>query len=100
LNFSRLRIDPEARLVWKDDEQVDLTAIEFDLLHTLAEHRGRVLSREQLLEQVWGHDFYGEERVVDVHLGHVRKKIENNPSQPEFIITVRSVGYRFAGDAE
>jgi two-component system alkaline phosphatase synthesis response regulator PhoP len=100
LKFNRLRIDPEARLVWKDDEQVDLTAIEFDLLHTLAEHHGRVLSREQLLEQVWGHDFYGEERVVDVHLGHVRKKIEDNPAQPEFIITVRGVGYRFAGDAE
>lgn len=100
LKFQRLRIDPEARLVWKDDEPVDLTAIEFDLLHTLAEHRGRVLSREQLLERVWGHDFYGEERVVDVHLGHIRKKIEDNPAQPEFIITVRGVGYRFAGDTE
>lgn len=97
LKFNRLRIDPEARLVWKDEEQVELTAIEFDLLHTLAEHRGRVLSREQLLEQVWGHDFYGEERVVDVHLGHIRKKIEDNPAQPEFILTVRGVGYRFAG---
>lgn len=96
LNFNRLRIDPEARLVWKDNAQVDLTAIEFDLLHTLAEHHGRVLSREQLLEQVWGHDFYGEERVVDVHLGHVRKKIEDNPAQPDYVITVRGVGYRFA----
>ena len=100
LNFNRLRIDPEARLVWKGDDQVDLTAIEFDLLYTLAEHRGRVLSREQLLERVWGHDFYGEERVVDVHLGHIRKKIEDDPVQPEFIITVRGVGYRFAGETE
>lgn len=100
LNFNRLRIDPEARLVWKDDEKVELTAIEFDLLHTLAEHRGRVLSREQLLERVWGHDFYGEERVVDVHLGHIRKKIEDDPAHPEFIITVRGVGYRFAGETE
>lgn len=100
LSFNRLRIDSEARLVWKDDEPVDLTAIEFDLLHTLAEHRGRVLSREQLLERVWGHDFYGEERVVDVHLGHIRKKIEDNPAQPDYIVTVRGVGYRFAGDAE
>jgi two-component system alkaline phosphatase synthesis response regulator PhoP len=99
LKFSRLRIDPEARLVWKDEEQVDLTAIEFDLLHTLAEHNGRVLSREQLLEQVWGHDFYGEARVVDVHLGHIRKKIEDNPALPAFIITVRGVGYRFAGES-
>ena len=100
LNFNRLRIDPEARLVWKDDTPVDLTAIEFDLLHTLAEHKGRVLSREQLLERVWGHDFYGEERVVDVHLGHVRKKIEDNPAQPKFVITVRGVGYRFTGETE
>lgn len=100
LNFNRLRIDPEARLMWKDNKQIDLTAIEFDLLHTLAQHQGRVLSREQLLEQVWGHDFYGEERVVDVHLGHIRKKIEDNPAKPEFIITVRGVGYRFAGEVE
>lgn len=100
LVFNRLRIDPEARLVWKDGAQIDLTAIEFDLLHTLAEHRGRVLSREQLLERVWGHDFYGEERVVDVHLGHIRKKIEDDPAQPAFIVTVRGVGYRFAGDTE
>jgi two-component system alkaline phosphatase synthesis response regulator PhoP len=95
LIFRRLRIDVGARRVWKDDEPVDLTAIEFDLLHALAEHRGRVLSREQLLQRVWGHDFYGEDRVVDVHLGHVRKKIEADPASPEFIITVRGVGYRF-----
>ena len=100
LRFNRLRIDPKARLVWKDDQQVDLTAIEFDLLHTLAEHHGRVLSREQLLEQVWGYDFYGEERVVDVHLGHIRKKIGDNPAQPEFIVTVRGVGYRFSGEIQ
>lgn len=95
LVFQRLRIDADARQVWKNDQPVELTALEFDLLHTLAEHQGRVLSREQLLEQVWGHDFYGEERVVDVHLGHIRKKIEDNPAQPDLIITVRGVGYRF-----
>lgn len=95
LNFRRLRIDVGARQVWKDDQPIDLTAIEFDLLHALAEHRGRVLSREQLLERVWGHDFYGEERVVDVHLGHIRKKIEADPANSELIVTVRGVGYRF-----
>lgn len=95
LAFKHLRIDASARQVWKDGQPVDLTAIEFDLLVALAEHRGRVLSREQLLEQVWGHDFYGEERVVDVHLGHVRKKIEADPTNPGLIITVRGVGYRF-----
>jgi two-component system alkaline phosphatase synthesis response regulator PhoP len=98
LTFPRLRIDPEARQVWKDDQLIELTTIEFDLLYALAEHRGRVLSREQLLERVWGHDFFGEERVVDVHLGHIRKKIEDNPAQPDFIVTVRGVGYRFAGE--
>jgi two-component system, OmpR family, alkaline phosphatase synthesis response regulator PhoP len=95
LTFRRLRIDVGARRVWKDDEPVELTTLEFDLLHALAEHRGRVLSREQLLERVWGHDFYGEDRVVDVHLGHVRKKIEAEPANPELITTVRGVGYRF-----
>lgn len=95
LVFQHLRIDVAARQVWKDDQPVDLTTLEFDLLHALAEHRGRVLSREQLLERVWGHDFYGEDRVVDVHLGHVRKKIEADPARPELIVTVRGIGYRF-----
>lgn len=95
LNFQQLRIDVDARQVWKENEPVELTPIQFDLLYALAEHRGRVLSREQLLERVWGHDFFGDERVVDVHLGHVRKKIEADPANPELIVTVRGVGYRF-----
>jgi len=95
LAFRRLRIDVNARQILKDDQPVELTTIEFDLLHAMGEHRGRVLSREQLLERVWGHDFYGEARVVDVHLGHIRKKIETDPSNPELIATVRGVGYRF-----
>ncbi len=99
LVFRHLRIDVEARQVWKDDQLVELTTIEFDLLYALAEHRGRVLSREQLLERVWGHDFYGQERVVDVHLGHVRRKIEPNPAHPELIVTVRGVGYRFEDES-
>ena len=95
LAFQRLRIDPAARLAWKDDSPLDLTAIEFNLLHALARHRGRVLSREQLIEQVWGGDYYGDERVVDVHLGHLRKKIEDDPANPILIATVRGAGYRF-----
>lgn len=95
LGFQHLRIDVDARQVWKDDQPVELTPIQFELLHALAEHRGRVLSREQLLERVWGHDFYGDDRVVDVHLGQVRKKIEADPANPELIVTVRGVGYRF-----
>lgn len=95
LTFQDLRIDIGARLVWKDGQSIDLTPIEFELLQALAEHQGRVLSREQLLTQVWGHDFYGEKRVVDVHIGHIRKKIESDPTDPQFIVTVRGVGYRF-----
>lgn len=91
LTFRHVRIDTGRREVSVDREPVDLTPTEFDLLTTLAEHRGRVLSREQLLQQVWGYDFYGEERVVDVHIGHIRQKLGNEG----FIVTVRGVGYRF-----
>jgi two-component system alkaline phosphatase synthesis response regulator PhoP len=95
MTFRHVRIDVGRRLVWVDDEPVELTAIEFDLLRTLAEHRGLVLSRDQLLEKVWGYDFYGEERVVDVHVGHIRQKLGDE----RFIATVRGVGYRFADEA-
>lgn len=95
LVFRRLRIDADARQVWKDGEPVELTAIEFDLLHALARHRGNVLSREQIIEQVWGYDYYGDERVVDVHIGRIRKKIEDDPDEPALIVTVRGAGYRF-----
>jgi len=88
--FKHLVIDPAARIVTVDDYPVELTAIEFDLLKTLAENRGRVLSREQLLDKVWGGSYFGEMRVVDVHLGHVRQKLGG-----DFFTTVRGVGYRF-----
>ena len=91
LAFRHLRIDLGARQVTVDDVPVDLTAIEFDLLKALAEQRGRVLSREQLLQKVWGGEYFGEMRVVDVHLGHVRQKL----GREELIATVRGVGYRF-----
>jgi two-component system alkaline phosphatase synthesis response regulator PhoP len=91
LAFRHVRIDSGSRQVWVDDHRVDLTPTEFELLKTLAEHRGMVLSREQLLQQVWGYDFYGEARVVDVHIGHIRQKLGDD----RFIVTVRGVGYRF-----
>jgi len=91
LSFRHVRIDTGSRKVWVDEQQVDLTAIEFDLLKTLAEHRGMVLSREQLLEHVWGGNYYGEIRVVDVHIGHVRQKI----GLESILTTVRGIGYRF-----
>jgi two-component system alkaline phosphatase synthesis response regulator PhoP len=89
-----VRIDLDARKVTVDDQPIDLTTSEFDLLRVLAENRGRVLSREQLLERVWGGSYFGEMRVVDVHLGHIRQKLGN----PDFIVTVRGVGYRFDDD--
>jgi two-component system alkaline phosphatase synthesis response regulator PhoP len=95
LASGHIRIDTGRREVLVDDAPVPLTAIEFDLLKTLAEHRGRVLSREQLLEKVWGYDFYGEERVVDVHIGHIRQKLGDD----RYIVTVRGVGYRFEDEA-
>jgi two-component system, OmpR family, alkaline phosphatase synthesis response regulator PhoP len=91
LAFRHVRIDASARQVTVDEQAVELTAIEFDLLKTLAESRGRVLKREQLLEIVWGGAYYGEMRVVDVHLGHIRQKL----GPDKFITTVRGVGYRF-----
>jgi two-component system alkaline phosphatase synthesis response regulator PhoP len=91
LEFSKMRIDIAGRRVTVGGAPVDLTAIEFDLLKALAENRGRVLTREQLLEKVWGYDYFGDTRVVDVHLGHVRQKLGDE----SLIATVRGVGYRF-----
>jgi len=94
-NFQHVRIDTGSRQVWAADQLVDLTQTEFDLLAALAEHHGMVLSREQLLEKVWGYDYFGDLRVVDVHVGHLRQKLGEDP----VIATVRGVGYRFEDKA-
>jgi len=91
LSFTHIHIDVDARTVQVDENPIELTAIEFDLLRALAENRGRVLSREQLLAEVWGGEYFGEIRVVDVHLGHLRQKL----GRDDLIATVRGVGYRF-----
>lgn len=95
LTFPHIRIDGQRHKVWRDDQEIELTALEFKLLKTLATYAGMVLSREQLLERVWGYDFYGDERVVDVHIGHVRQKLESDPADPRYVITIRGVGYKF-----
>ena len=95
MRFQHLQIDVAGRRVWAEGREVELTSTEFDLLKTLAAHRGMVLSREQLLEQVWGQNFFGEIRVVDVHLGHVRQKLAPHHG----IVTVRGVGYRFEAES-
>lgn len=98
--FGRLRIDVDGRRVWKDDREIECTPIEFELLRVLSRHPGLVLSREQLIEQVWDYDYYGDERVVDAHIGRLRKKIEDDPAQPAFVVTVRGAGYRFEGESD
>ncbi len=96
LAFQRIRLDTAARQAWVNDHLLDLTAMEFDLLKTLAENRGLVLSREQLLEKVWGTNVYGELRVVDVHIGHLRQKLDSAAGEAgSLIATVRGAGYRF-----
>lgn len=95
LVFKRLRVDVGAHLAWKDEQPLDLTPIEFDLLHVLVRNFGRALSREQMIEQVWGYDYYGDDRVVDVHIGRLRRKIEDDPAHPALIATVWGAGYRF-----
>jgi two-component system, OmpR family, alkaline phosphatase synthesis response regulator PhoP len=94
-----LRIDLARRRVTKRGAPVDLTALEFDLLRELAGRPGIVYSRAQLLQRVWGYDFLGDERVVDVHIGLLRKKIEDDSSEPELLKTVRGVGYKFDGSS-
>ncbi len=96
LRFGDIHIYRDRYEVWRGQDIVDLTALEFQLVEALARNAGRVLTRSRLIEIVWGYDFYGDERVVDVHIGHIRQKLEINPAQPEFILTVRGVGYKFA----
>ncbi len=90
-----LRIDLGAHEVRQAGALVELSALDFDLLAALAASPGRVLSRVQLLEKVWGYDFYGDERVVDVHIRTMRKALGDDPLEPRYIATVRGVGYKF-----
>ena len=93
-----LEIDLERRTVMVRDGRADLTYVEFEVLATLARTPGKVFSREMLLEKVWGDSAYRDPRTVDVHIRHLREKLERDPSSPEFLLTVRGVGYRFRDD--
>jgi DNA-binding response OmpR family regulator len=90
-----LRIDPAKRAVSRDGEAVATTFVEFEILAALAGSPGRVFTRDMLLARVWGDSAYRDPRTVDVHIRHLREKIETDPKEPEFIFTVRGVGYRF-----
>jgi len=100
LQLGRLVIDQERYVVLLDGVKQDLTRKEFELLRFLARARGRVFTREYLLEQIWGYDFAGDSRTVDVHIRHLRQKLERLPGAPRYIETVRGVGYRFREEGD
>lgn len=97
-NDGKLQIDKEKRTVKVDGEDMILTPNEFDLLYTLASNEGKVLSREQLIQNIYGIDFEGLDRTIDVHIKNLRKKIEYNSKQPKYIMTVTKGGYKFIGE--
>lgn len=93
LTIGNLQILPDAFVAKKHGKEVELTHREFELLHHLANHMGQVMTREHLLETVWGYDYFGDVRTVDVTVRRLREKIEDTPSRPEYILTRRGVGY-------
>ena len=97
LSSGELSLDVRARRVSLGGQPLELSKLEYDLLTTLAQHPDLVWTRERLLERVWGGDFLGTERVVDVHVTGLRKKLRDDPERPRYIETVRGVGYRFKG---
>ncbi|HEY0544904.1 MAG TPA: response regulator transcription factor [Pyrinomonadaceae bacterium] len=95
--FGPVRVDFRRAEVDREGETVELSSLEFKLLHYLIEHRGTVISRDKLLDEVWGYDAMPSTRTVDVHVAWLRQKIEPNPRHPQFILTVHGLGYKFAG---
>lgn len=95
LMIKNLRIDPNSRSVYLNEQEKTFTAKEFDLLFFLASHPNIVFTKEQLLERIWGYDFLGDASTVTVHIRKIREKIEEDPSKPEYIETIWGVGYRF-----
>lgn len=95
LEFGALTIDPEKRSVKVSGRDIDLTAREFDLLHHFARHPGRVFTRNQLLDQVWGYSHSGYEHTVNSHINRLRSKLERDAANPDYVLTVWGVGYKF-----
>ncbi|MBU3195613.1 response regulator transcription factor [Clostridium algidicarnis] len=94
-SFSNITIDFEKHEVIKDLKKIDLTLKEFELLEILIKNKGKVLTREMLLDKIWGYEYIGETRTVDVHIRHLRQKIEDDDKNPKYIETIRGIGYRF-----
>jgi two-component system response regulator RegX3 len=100
VEIGSIALDPAARTVTKDGEPVELAAKEFDLLHFLMARAGEVLKREEIMDEVWDPHWFGPTKTLDVHVSWLRKKIEDDPSEPRYITTVRGVGFRFASADE
>lgn len=100
MRFGDLYIDTDRRMVKVKDEAVELSVREFDLITTMARRPGFTFTRDMLLEQVWGHDYFGDTRVVDVYIRRLREKIEPDPARPRWLITKWGVGYAFEGEAD
>ena len=98
LTMGHIVLDPDARAAWKDGQSVDLTAKEFDLMELLMRNPNRVYSRENLLNVVWGYEYAGDYRTVDVHVRRLREKLELAPANPEYILTKWGVGYYLKGN--
>ncbi|MCU7558344.1 response regulator transcription factor [Macrococcus capreoli] len=92
--IGKIKVLPEHFEAYRNDELLDLTPKEFELLIYLIERQGRVITREHMLNSVWNYEFAGDSRIVDVHISHLREKIEENPKQPQYIKTVRGLGYK------
>lgn len=93
--FGNISVDFQKHLVLKNGYEIDLTLKEFELLQILIENAGKVMTREILLDKIWGYEYIGETRTVDVHIRHLRKKIEEDDKNPKYIQTIRGIGYRF-----
>jgi DNA-binding response OmpR family regulator len=99
LEVHELAIDPAKRAVRVRGETVELTFVEFEILNALARSPGRVFTRDMLLTRIWGDSAYRDPRTIDVHIRHLREKLETDPKDPEYLFTVRGVGYRFRDEA-
>lgn len=98
--FGDVSVNLQTREVRKNDEKVELTLKEFEILKLLIKNKGSILTREMLLDRIWGYEYIGETRTVDVHIRHLRQKVENDDKSPMFIQTIRGVGYKFICDNE
>ncbi len=94
ISIGALTIDPDGGRVFKDGQALDLTAREFEILCYMAENKGRVISKERLYETIWGEDSFGCDNTIMVHIRHLREKLESNPAAPEYILTLKGLGYK------